>query len=272
MEPPTSESAGQRPAAYTVGDVMRPAVTTVETEGHLAAAAYLMNHADQSALVVVDDAGQPVALITDADLLRAVAHGADTGRERISDWMNRKPQTVSPDTVVMEALQLMVAAGTRHLPVVSGSQLAGIVAMNDLVDAVTLSVRLAAAVVSVSDLDRSLSFYEPLLRYPVTVRDADAALLTGPNGSQLYLREAKDRSAPRDGIGVQWLGWTAGGARDLDRCVELLKERGAYVGRDTSEGISLVEGRDPDGLPVLIVYPGAEHAPRHVIHARIHQA
>jgi CBS domain-containing protein len=49
---------------------MRPAATTVETEGHLAAAAYLMNHANQSALCVVDDADRPVALITEADLLR----------------------------------------------------------------------------------------------------------------------------------------------------------------------------------------------------------
>jgi len=44
------------------------------------------------------------------------------------------------------------------------------------------------------------------------------------------------------------------------------------VSRDTTEGITLLEGRDPDGIPVIIVYPGAEHAPRHFIHTRIHQA
>jgi CBS domain-containing protein len=75
---------------------MRQAATTVETLGHLAVAAYLMNHADQSALVVVDDADRPIGLITDADLMRAVAHGADTGRERISAWMNRDPPTSAP--------------------------------------------------------------------------------------------------------------------------------------------------------------------------------
>jgi hypothetical protein len=48
---------------------------------------------------------------------------------------------------------------------------------------------------------------------------------------------------------VQWVAWTAGDAHDLDRCSELLTERGAYVGRDISEGITLLEGRDPDGLP-----------------------
>ena len=272
MKPPASESAGQRPAAHIVAGVMRPAATTVETDGHLAAAAYLMKRADQSALVVVDDADRPIALITDADLLRAVARGADTGRERISDWMNREPPMVSPDTVVMEALQIMVATGKRHLPVVSDGRLVGIVAISDLMDAVVHSVRLAGAVVFVSDLARSLSFYQPLLRYPITVGDADAALLTGPNGSQLYLRQAGDRPMPRDGFGVQWVAWTAGDAHDLDRCSELLKERGAYVDRDTSEGITVLEGRDPDGLPVIIVHPGAERAPRHVIHDRIRRA
>src|SRR5262245_49047623 len=272
MEPPVSESAGQRPAAYTVADVMRQAATTVETQGHLAAAAYLMNHAGQSALVVVDDADRPTALITEADLLRAVAHGADTGRERISDWMNREPPTVGADTVVMAAMQVMVASGERHLPVVSDGRLVGIVAASDLMGAVVHSIRLCGAVVFVSDLAQSLSFYQPLLRYPITVGDADAALLTGPNGSQLYLRQAEEGSMRRNGLGVQWVGWTAGDAADLDRCSDLLKERGAYVNRDTSEGMMLLEGRDPDGLPVIIVYPGAENSPRHVIHNRIRQA
>ena len=272
MEPPASESAGQRPAAYFVADVMRQAATTVETQAHLAAAAYLMHHADQSALVVVDDADRPIAVITEADLLRAVAHGTDTGQERISDWMNHEPPTVSPDTLVVAAMEIMVATGKRHLPVVSDGRLVGIVAMSDLMHTVVHNAKLAAAVVFVSDLARSLSFYQPLLRYPVTVRDADAALLTGPNGSQLYLRQAGDRSTLRDGFGVQWVAWTAADDQHLDRCSEVLKERGAYVGRGISEGITLLEGRDPDGLPVVIVYPGAEHAPRHVIHDRIHRA
>jgi CBS domain-containing protein len=271
MEPVVSTSAGQ-PAPYIVADVMRPAASTVETEGHLAAAAYTMNSARQSALVVVDDAERPIALITEADLLRAVAHGADTGNERIWAWMNREPPTVSQDTLVMEALQIMVATGKRHLPVVSDDRLVGIVAMSDLMETVVHSMRLSAAVVFVSDLVRSLAFYQPLLRYPVTVGDESAALLTGPNGSQLYLRQLGNRPTARDGFGVQWVAWTAGDTSDLDRCGQLLKERGAWVGRGTSDGIQLLEGRDPDGLPVIIVYPGAERAPRHVIHDRIRRA
>jgi CBS domain protein len=92
MEPPASDPVGPTDATHTVAEVMRPAVTMVETTSHLAAAAYLMNRANQSALVVVDDAERPVAIIAEADLMRAVAHGADTSQDRIVEWMNRDPQ------------------------------------------------------------------------------------------------------------------------------------------------------------------------------------
>jgi CBS domain-containing protein len=271
MEHPVPEPVGQT-RGYTVAYVMHPAVTTVEVRSHLAAAAYLMNHANQSALVVVDDAGQPVAIITEADLLRAVAHGANTGRALIEEWMNRNPQTVRPDTAMTEATRLMVDTGYRHLPVVSEGRLVGIVAITDIVDAVARCARLASVVVHVSELTRSVAFYQPLLRYPITASDVDTALLTGPDGSQLYLHQVGDSATRRnDGIGVQWVVWTAGGPNDLDRCAELLKERGAYVRRDTSQGITTLEGHDPDGLPVIIAYPGPEQAPRHVINPRIHR-
>jgi CBS domain-containing protein len=56
--------------------------------------------------------------------------------------MSRDPPTVSPDTVVMEAVQRMVAMGTRHLPVLADGRVVGIVAMTDLVDVVVHSVKL----------------------------------------------------------------------------------------------------------------------------------
>jgi CBS domain-containing protein len=251
---------------------MRPAVTTVETDSHLAAAAYLMSHASQSALVVVDAADRPAAIITEADLLRAVAHGADTERALIVDWMNRNPKSVRPDMTVTQAAQLMLDSAHRHLPVVSDGRVVGIVAITDIVDALVRSVRLASVMVFVSDLTRSLGFYQPLLRYAITVSDVDAALLAGPDGSQLYLHQVGDSAVRRnDGVGVGWVAWTAGGSHDLDRCAELLKERGAYERRDTSEGITVLEGRDPDGLPVLITHPGPDQLPRHLLSPRFYR-
>jgi CBS domain-containing protein len=255
---------------HRVADVMRPAVTTVETGGHLAAAAYLISHANQSALVVVDDAHRPVALITEADLLRAIAHGAETGVDRVEDWMSRDPQTVDPDTSVTEAARLMIDAGHRHLPVVADGRVVGIVGVSDLVDTLIGSVRLASVVMSVSDLTRSLDFYQPLLRYEVISRTDDAALLAGPDGSQLYLRSAVRSPELADGgANLDSVVWTAGGTDDLDRCMTLLAERGAFTSRDNRDGVDAVQGRDPDGLPVLITYPGPDQAPRHAVSRRV---
>lgn len=263
MEPQESERQRNAGAAYTVADVMRPAVTTVETDGHLAAAAYLMNHADQSALVVVDHADRPVAMITEGDLLRAVAHGAETGRDRIDDWMNRDPPTIGPDVAASVAAQIMVEMANRHMPVVSDDRLVGVVALSDLVDALVHGVRLASVVVFVSDLTRSLAFYQPLLRYRFTASEVGSALLTGPDGSELYLHQASDSSGRRsEDYGFRYVAWTAGDPDDLDRCTEVLTDRDAYVGRGTSDGIDTLEGRDPDGLPVLISYPGPDTTPR----------
>jgi CBS domain-containing protein len=56
--------------------------------------------------------------------------------------MNHEPPTASPDTVVMEALQIMVATGKRHLPAVSDGRLVGIDGISDLMDAVVHNFRL----------------------------------------------------------------------------------------------------------------------------------
>ena len=72
-------------APAPAADIMRPAPATVEPRDHVAAAAYLMKHAGVTALVVVDDdqAKQPVAIITEADIVQAVADGKDLNDVRI---------------------------------------------------------------------------------------------------------------------------------------------------------------------------------------------
>ena len=62
------------PAPATVANIMRPPLTTVEQAAHVAAVAYLMKHAGATALMVLDaQAGQPIGIITQADIARAVA-------------------------------------------------------------------------------------------------------------------------------------------------------------------------------------------------------
>jgi CBS domain-containing protein len=121
------------PGRQTVGQVMRPPTTTIEPEAHLAAAAYLIKHFHDSALVVVtDDTHEPVAMITDAEITRAVAHGRSLENTRISQVVTAKPVTVQADVVAEDAARLMLSQGVQHLPVVEGRRLVGMVELADL--------------------------------------------------------------------------------------------------------------------------------------------
>jgi CBS domain-containing protein len=121
-------------APATAGDVMRPALTTVEPNGHLAAAAYLMKHAGATALVVVDDeqARRPVGMVTDADITRAVADGTDVNDVRIRDLMTTSLTVITATTSIRDAARSMVTGHFRHLPVVGGAGLIGMVDIGDV--------------------------------------------------------------------------------------------------------------------------------------------
>ena len=70
--------AGVMTWCTTAADVMRPPLTTVEQGAHVAAAAYLMKHAGATALLIRDGhTDQPIGIITQADIARAVADGKD---------------------------------------------------------------------------------------------------------------------------------------------------------------------------------------------------
>ncbi len=118
----------------TAEQVMRPAVTTVEPGDHVAAAAYLMKHAGATALVVVDDerAMNPVGLITDTDISRAVADGKDVNQVRISDLMTTRLTLINATTSIHDAAEAMVAGHFRHLPVVGDAGVIGMVAIEDV--------------------------------------------------------------------------------------------------------------------------------------------
>jgi uncharacterized protein (DUF427 family)/CBS domain-containing protein len=121
------------PAGPTVADLMRAAVVSVERDAHLAAVAYLMRRAGETALVVVNDTEQrtPLAVITDTDVAQAIADGRDPNEVRISDLVRRDPITISPDAPLVRAATVMVSSGIRHLPVVADDHLLGMVDISD---------------------------------------------------------------------------------------------------------------------------------------------
>ena len=74
---------------------MQPPVTTVEQNDHVAAAAYLMRRANATALIVTQaQTGQPIGIITDADVSRAVADGNNPNDVRTYELMTTSPAVV----------------------------------------------------------------------------------------------------------------------------------------------------------------------------------
>jgi len=132
-------------------------------------------------------------------------------------------------------------------------------------------VRLGTVVIFVHDLDRSVAFYADVLALEVADRSPTAALLTSGAGANLILRAMGSAAThPLGSVGVQYVVWTVAGAEDLARCERALAGRGAHRDTRTADGVTVVEGRDPDDMVVIISYPGPDGLPLRKLPARIY--
>jgi catechol-2,3-dioxygenase len=132
-------------------------------------------------------------------------------------------------------------------------------------------IRLRAAVVFVRNLEASVPFYRELFDLEVVDSSPTAALLGSADGSQLVLRAVGENTARALGsIGVQYLAWSTGSKADLDRRTEILRGHSAYRETRGDQDITVVEGRDPDDIPIVIVYAQGNRPPMHDLPARIY--
>jgi CBS domain-containing protein len=81
--------------------------------------------------VLVLDAGQLVGIMTERDLMRAVAHGLND-ESVVAEHMTKHPETVGPGDTTQHAAVLMIHGGFRHLPVVEGDDVVGMLSIRDL--------------------------------------------------------------------------------------------------------------------------------------------
>jgi len=94
-------------------------------------AAQIMREANVGAIMVVD-ADRLVGVFTERDaLFRVVAQGLDAHTATMAEVMTRNPQTIAPDCQFAQALQMMHEGGFRHVPVVEGERLVGVVSARD---------------------------------------------------------------------------------------------------------------------------------------------
>ena len=115
----------------TVRDVMNPSVVTTTPQTSLAQAAGAMVAANVGSAVVMQGAFL-AGIVTERDVLRAAASGEDLRGSEVSEWMTADPQSVSPDSSQEEAAQIMLLNGFRHVPVVEGRNICGVVTLRDL--------------------------------------------------------------------------------------------------------------------------------------------
>ncbi len=121
------------PLLATVTDIMHPPVTTVNQNDHVAAAAYLMKRADATALIVTQTpGGEPIGIITEADISHAIADGKNPNDVRIYQLMTARPTVVRTTASIRDAASVMTSGRFRHLPVMGDAGLVGIVDITDV--------------------------------------------------------------------------------------------------------------------------------------------
>jgi len=113
----------------TVADLMVKDVLTVEPSDTIGEAAEKMNAANVGAVVVVEDMVRIVGIVTERDLLRAVASRARAAEARVRQWMTPNPVTIGPELTIEEAAKIMFENNFRHLPVVKDGRALGIVSL-----------------------------------------------------------------------------------------------------------------------------------------------
>ncbi|MGZ4103841.1 MAG: CBS domain-containing protein [Actinomycetota bacterium] len=123
----------------TLGEIMTKDVYVAPGDTPVVVAAQTMVKSRVGSAVVLD-AGWLVGIFTERDVLRAAASGKDLAATTVSDWMTREPKTATADMGAGEAAQIMAANGFRHLPIMDGNTVIGIVSLRDV-----LGVRIGRA-------------------------------------------------------------------------------------------------------------------------------
>ncbi len=114
-----------------VGELMSAPAVTCTADSTLTEATSMMD-SHQIGSVVVTDADTVVGILTERDLMRAAATGADTRGETVRQWMTRDPDVLRTDDKVVEAWSELTHHHYRHLPVVDDGNLVGVVSIRDL--------------------------------------------------------------------------------------------------------------------------------------------
>jgi CBS domain-containing protein len=114
-----------------LGDIMHSGVYTAGPDTTVSEVAKTMVKRRLGS-VLVTRSDLLVGIFTERDVLRAAAAGTDLTTSPLSAWMTSDPDTATPDVDSEDAAQTMLAGGFRHLPVLEGNTICGIVSLRDV--------------------------------------------------------------------------------------------------------------------------------------------
>ncbi len=118
-----------------LGEVMTPDPLTSTPGAPLADVAATMRERSVGSAIVLADDGEVVGILTERDLVKATADGAHPTEARVEQWMTPSPVTMPPDGDVTHALDQMIERHFRHIPIVDGEKLVGVVSFRQLIEA-----------------------------------------------------------------------------------------------------------------------------------------
>ena len=111
---------------------MSTELVTVAPRATVAEAAAVMSARHVGSAIVLEESGDLTGIFTERDILRALASDFDAAAHTVEEWMSRDPATVDAGSSTGVALDRMLEEGFRHLPVLDGGALVGVVSLRDL--------------------------------------------------------------------------------------------------------------------------------------------
>jgi CBS domain-containing protein len=114
-----------------IGNHMSRDLLMIDPEERVAEAARRMVGRGVGAVLVMDG-DKLEGILTERDVLKAVATGLSEDA-RVREWMTRHPETIEASEATGQAAALMIHGGFRHLPVVDGETVVGMISIRDLV-------------------------------------------------------------------------------------------------------------------------------------------
>ena len=123
-----------------VSAIMTTPAICVDARATLRDVARTLRDANIGALVVLPG-DRPMAVVSERDIVRALADGADPDAVWAADIGSEEPRYVTPSHPVPRLAEEMLAAGIRHMPVLDENELVGMVGARDALQSLAKTVR-----------------------------------------------------------------------------------------------------------------------------------